>query len=95
VAAEIYRATADAPNEWKFALAGQTLRAATSVPANVAEGYGGGTTGAYIQLLKIARGSLNELETHVLLAQRLGAFNGAQTLPLLSDQKGLGKCSTH
>jgi four helix bundle protein len=91
VAAEIYRATAAAPNDWKFALGSQTLRAATSVPANIAEGYGRGSAGSYAQFLKIARGSLNELETHVLLAQRLGALSDAQTLPLLQRSARVGK----
>jgi four helix bundle protein len=91
VAAQVYRATTTAPNDWKFALGSQTLRAATSVPANIAEGYGRGTTGAYLQFLKIARGSLKELETHLLLAQRVGALPADQVNAIQKELEGVGK----
>jgi four helix bundle protein len=85
------RAATDAPTRWRFALADQMIRAAASVPANIAEGYGRESTGSYLQFLKVARGSLNELDTHVLLAQRLGAFGDEQALPLLRQSESVGK----
>jgi four helix bundle protein len=42
-----------------------------SVPANIAEGWGRQVTKEFIQFLRLAQGSLNELETHLILAQRL------------------------
>ena len=72
-------------------MADQAIRAAASIPANIAEGYGRESAGSYTQFLKIARGSLNELDTHILLAQRLGAFSDAQTQPLLQKSERVGK----
>jgi four helix bundle protein len=86
-----YRRVADAPACWRFPLADQTIRAAVSVPANIAEGYGRQSPGSYLQFLKVARGSLNELDTHVLLAQRLGAFGSEPAAGLLEQSERVGK----
>jgi len=86
-----YRTVADAPARWRFALADQTIRAAASVPANIAEGYGRNSPGSYAQFLKVARGSLNELDTHVMLAQRLGAFADDRAAVLLAQSERVGK----
>jgi four helix bundle protein len=61
------------------------------VPANIAEGYGRDSTGSYLQFLKIARGSQKELETHILLAQRVGALRAEQSEPILSKLERVGK----
>jgi four helix bundle protein len=90
-AEDVYRATAGAPLSWQHALANQTLRAAASIPANTAEGYGRESTGSYLPFLKIARGSLKELETHLLLGQRVGALDPDQADAILKKLEGVGK----
>jgi four helix bundle protein len=68
----VYKMTNRFPDAEKFGLTGQIRRAATSIPANIAEGWGRGSTKEYIQFLLVGRGSLMELDTHVLIAHRLG-----------------------
>jgi four helix bundle protein len=67
-----YVMTRSFPSDERFALTAQIRRAAVSIPANVAEGHGSLLSGRYAYHVAIARGSVKELETHVLLAQRLG-----------------------
>ncbi|OFV95580.1 MAG: four helix bundle protein [Acidobacteria bacterium RIFCSPLOWO2_02_FULL_60_20] len=68
---QVYQVTSAFPLEEKYGLSSQSQRAATSIPANIAEGWARGTTKEYIQFLKVARGSLMELETHLIVANRL------------------------
>jgi len=68
---EVYRISKGFPAEEKFGLTGQIRRAAVSIPANIAEGYGRLHRGDYLRHLSIANGSLMELETHLIIAGRL------------------------
>lgn len=72
LAAECYRVTQSYPKDELFGLTSQTRRAAASIPANIAEGHGREHTKEYLNHLSIARGSLMEVQTHLLLAQRVG-----------------------
>jgi four helix bundle protein len=67
----IYRVSRSFPKEELFALGAQLRRAAVSIPANIAEGQGRHTTKEFLHFLSIASGSLVEMETHVLIAERL------------------------
>ena len=78
----IYDATAHWPRDERFGLISQIRRATASVASNIAEGAARRSTGEFIQFVGMARGSLAEAETPLLLAQRLGYLpqSDAQTL---------------
>lgn len=78
-----YRATKGFPKEEMFGLTSQIRRAAVSVPANIAEGQGRSGTKEFLNHLSIARGSLLELETHLLLSNRVGLIAKDQLESLL------------
>lgn len=72
-------------------MASQIRRSSASIPANIAEGYGRESTGAYVQFLRTARGSLKEFETHVLLAERVGLLESMNAEPLLKTAEDIGR----
>ena len=72
LAERCYLATKGFPKEELFGLVSQICRASASIPANIAEGQGRAHTKEFLGRLRIARGSLFELETHLMLSQRVG-----------------------
>ena len=91
LAVTIYKLTANYPRDELYGLVSQSRRAATSIAANIAEGYGRSSKPAYLNFLRIAQGSLKELETHVLLASRLGLVAEASAEPALVQTDELGR----
>jgi four helix bundle protein len=81
----VYRLTASFPSSEQWGLTAQTRRAAISVPSNIAEGYGRQATGEYRHHVSIARGSLLELETQILLAMRLKYLKQAEGETILKE----------
>ena len=84
LAEECYRATKGFPKEEMFGLTSQIRRAAVSIPANIAEGQGRYFTKEFLKHLSIARGSLMELETHLIISERIGLLDSKHLAPLLN-----------
>jgi four helix bundle protein len=91
LAEECYRATRDFPRDELFGLTAQIRRAAASMAANIAEGHGRESTGSFIHFLRIAQGSTKELETHSILAHRVGHLTAEQLESLLGRSSEVGK----
>jgi four helix bundle protein len=91
LAVEVYKATEAFPKAEQFGLTIQVRRAAVSVPANIAEGWGRGSTREYIQFLLIARGSLMEIETHLIIATELEYLTMEQLRDFQGQVEGIGQ----
>ena len=82
----VYAETRAMPADERFGLTSQMRRSATSIPANVAEGYGRRRLPDYLRHLRIARGSLYELDTHLESARRVEMMRAsAELLDLVGE----------
>ena len=79
---EIYKLTASFPIEEKFGLVSQMTRAAVSIPSNIAEGAGRNSDKDFAHFISIAIGSLYELNTQIVLSERLGYIDQSQSQEL-------------
>lgn len=87
----VYKESRKLPKEETYGLTIQIRRAAISIAANIAEGQGRNTRGEFKQFLGIANGSLAELETLIILANRLSYWGSQQMNMLLAFCSDVGK----
>jgi four helix bundle protein len=81
----IYAVTIQLPSEERFGLVSQLRRAAVSIPSALAEGHARASTREFAHYVSIARGSLAELETQLLISRRLGFLQGDAVAALLAQ----------
>ncbi|MDQ3862804.1 MAG: four helix bundle protein [Actinomycetota bacterium] len=86
-----YEATKAFPKEEIYGMTSQVRRAAAAIPANVAEGRGRENPGEFVRFLRMAQGSLKELETHLILASRVGLTTNQEIAPVLKQCEKVGK----
>ncbi|MEM9907652.1 MAG: four helix bundle protein [Cyanobacteria bacterium P01_D01_bin.44] len=91
LAEDSYHLTSTFPKEELYGLTSQIRRASVSIPANIAEGYGRESRQEFIRFLRIAQGSLKELETHLILTARIGIVTPDQTKPILMKCASTGR----
>ncbi len=87
----IYKNTKNFPTEEKYGLTSQIRRAAVSIPANIAEGSARQTTKEFLNFLSIAQGSSSELETELLIAQKLGYITQEDYFELKNEAEAIGR----
>ena len=83
IAKQCYFLTRKFPREETYGMTSQIRRSAASIPANIDEGYGRESSGDYVRFLRVAQGSLKELETHLILSSEVQLVQSAETAPLL------------
>ena len=88
---QIYKATKSFPKEEVYGLSSQMQRAVVSIPSNIAEGHERNSSKEFVQFLYISRGSLAELETQVIIAEKLGYINQEEKNCILNDCYKIGK----
>jgi len=91
---EVYVLTKKLPKDERFGLISQMQRSALSITSNIAEGYGRSHRGDYLHHLSIARGSLCELETQIIIAGRLKYLTNAEAKKAWDLCQSCGKMFT-
>ncbi len=94
LAGTTYKLTREMPRHEEYRLSAQLIRASASVPANIAEGFMRGTRKDYANFVSIARGSLAETETFLLLIQRLELISGRGVEQALNQAAQVGRMLT-
>lgn len=82
ISIEVYRVTDAFPQREVYGLTSQLRRAAVSISSNIAEGHARTHTKDLLRFLSISRGSLAEVETQLVIAERLGYVQRYDCEPL-------------
>ena len=80
-----YLTTNNFPENELFSLTNQIRRTSVSISSNISEGFGRNSTKSYMNFLKISRGSLYELETQLIIADRLNYMSGNELFKSIND----------
>lgn len=91
LAVKIYSITKSFPKEEIFGMTSQLRRAGVSIPSNIAEGHRRGTDKEFIQFLNIARGSLAEVETQIIIANDIKFIEDSITEEMVIEINEIGK----
>lgn len=91
---DIYKTTERFPREERFGLTSQIRRAAVSIPANIAEGAGRHSKKEFAHFLSNSQGSASELETELVIANRLGYLDETTFSSLLAKLERIGRLVT-
>lgn len=91
LAADLYKVTSTFPKDETYGLTTQIRRAAASVAANIAEGHGREHTRSFVQFLRIAQGSLKEVETHLILSEKISLLTAQEIQGPLERCESIGK----
>ena len=91
---EIYKITKNNTFSKDFGLCNQIQRSAVSIPSNIAEGFGRGGNKEFLQFLSIAKGSLYELKTQLIIAFEIGYINDVEYSKLKNDSEEISKLIT-
>src|SRR5262245_38485169 len=91
---DIYKSTEHFPKEERYGLTSQLRRAAVSIPANIAEGAGRYSNKEFAHFLSNAQGSASELETELIIANRLGYLDETSYSQLIAQLERIGRLIT-
>lgn len=88
---EVYKATASFPKEEVYGLTSQIRRSAVSIPSNISEGAGRNSNKEFIHFLGIANGSSYELQTQLIISNKLNLISDLTLQPLLKEVEEIQK----
>ncbi len=94
LAVSVYRLAKEMPRVEEYRLTSQIVRAAASIPANIAEGHARGTRKDYANFVNIARGSLAELDTFLIIVVETGLLTSETVRSVLVDCDEVGRMLT-